>query len=189
MRRKTYTSPEVKNRWNDRHYDKVIITVPKGAREEIKKVAAAHGLSVAAYVRTLIIKDTAENPETTPFLRGGGCQQLEQIHKNCRTGKRRITSPGSFQGLRPYAPFGGYPPPVASPPAGALAYRRARAGRVLRSLPGCRAALGGGSVAPLPPEFIKRAGLRPALFLSNICSQNLPIQKYCFCVRELKYPI
>ena len=71
MRRKTYTSPEVKNRWNDRHYDKVIITVPKGAREEIKKVAAAHGLSVAAYVRTLIIKDTAENPETTPFLGGG----------------------------------------------------------------------------------------------------------------------
>lgn len=72
MKRKTYTSAEVKNRYNDKAYDKVMIVVPKGARAEIKRVAATRGLSVAAYVRTLIIKDTAENPESTPFLRGGG---------------------------------------------------------------------------------------------------------------------
>lgn len=70
--RKTYTSPEVKNRWNEKHYDRIMITVPKGARDEIRKAAASRGLSVAAYVRTLIIRDTADTPELTPTLRGGG---------------------------------------------------------------------------------------------------------------------
>ena len=69
---RTTTSAEVKNRWNAAHYDRVVITVPIGARDEIKAAAAAHGLSVAAYIRMLVIRDTAENPENTRFLRGGG---------------------------------------------------------------------------------------------------------------------
>ena len=35
MSRKTYTSPEVKDRWNREHYDRIGINVPIGAREEV----------------------------------------------------------------------------------------------------------------------------------------------------------
>jgi hypothetical protein len=69
---RTTTSAEVKNRWNDQHYDRVVLTVPIGAREEIKAAAAAQGLSVSAYVRQLIIHDNAKNPDSTRILRGGG---------------------------------------------------------------------------------------------------------------------
>ena len=72
MKRKTYTSNEVKDRWNREHYDRVAITVPKGAREEIQAAAKARGQSVSAYIRSLIIRDNAEKPETTRNLRGGG---------------------------------------------------------------------------------------------------------------------
>ena len=69
---RTTTSAEVKNRWNAAHYDRIVITVPAGARDEIKAAAAAHGLSVAAYIRMLVIHDTAKNPDSTRILRGGG---------------------------------------------------------------------------------------------------------------------
>lgn len=69
---RTTTSAEVKNRWNAEHYDRVVLTVPVGAREEIKAAAAAQGLSVSAYVRTLIIRDNAKNPDSTRILRGVG---------------------------------------------------------------------------------------------------------------------
>ena len=71
-KRKTYTSCEVKDRWNAAHYDKITFRVPIGAAEEVRRVAELHGMSVAAYLRHLIIADNAENPEITPFLRGGG---------------------------------------------------------------------------------------------------------------------
>lgn len=72
MKRKTYTSPEVKDRWNRAHYDRIGISVPIGAREEVQAVAESKGMSVAAYIRSLIIRDTDENPESTRILRGGG---------------------------------------------------------------------------------------------------------------------
>ena len=72
MSRKTYTSPEVKDRWNREHYDRIGINVPIGAREEVQAVAESKGMSVAAYIRALIIRDTEENPESTRILRGGG---------------------------------------------------------------------------------------------------------------------
>lgn len=72
MKRKTYTSPEVKNRWNREHYDRLNIVVPTGAGAEIKSIAEKHGQSVSAYIRALIIRDNAENPDSTQFLRGGG---------------------------------------------------------------------------------------------------------------------
>ena len=72
MKRKTYTAPEVKNRWNREHYDRIGIMVPIGAKDEIAKVAEAQGMSVSAYIRALIMRDTAENPESTRILRGGG---------------------------------------------------------------------------------------------------------------------
>lgn len=73
-KRRTYTSPEVKNRWNAQHYDIMRFHAPKGSADEVRAIAAARGMSVAAYIRHLIIADNAENPETTHFLRGGGSQ-------------------------------------------------------------------------------------------------------------------
>lgn len=72
MKRKTYTSPEVKDRWNRNHYDQIGFRVPIGGADEIRAAAAARGMSVAAYIRHLVIADNRENPENTRFLRGGG---------------------------------------------------------------------------------------------------------------------
>lgn len=69
---RTYTAPEIKNRWNAEHYDRIEINMPKGAKAELQAAARAHGQSVAAYVRTLVIRDNAENPDSTRFMRGGG---------------------------------------------------------------------------------------------------------------------
>ena len=57
MKRKTYTAPEVKNRWNREHYDRIGIMVPIGAKDEIAKVAEAQGMSVSAYIRALIMPE------------------------------------------------------------------------------------------------------------------------------------
>lgn len=78
MKRKTHTSSEVKDRWNRSHYDQIMIRVPIGAREEIQRVADARGMSVAAYIRHLILTDTEKNPESTHFLRGGGVLTPEE---------------------------------------------------------------------------------------------------------------
>jgi hypothetical protein len=71
-KRKTYTSPAVKNRWNREHYDRAVINLPSGGRAELQSIAAAKGMSVSAYIRHLIIADNAEMPESTHILRGGG---------------------------------------------------------------------------------------------------------------------
>lgn len=64
------TSTRSKRRYNNKHYDKLYIAVPIGARDEIHAAAAAHGMSTAAYIRHLVL---ADNPaESCPVLRGGG---------------------------------------------------------------------------------------------------------------------
>lgn len=70
MSRRTYTSCEVKDRWNREHYDFVKITLPPGCRDELKAVAASRGMSVSEYIRHLLRADTT--PEELPGLRGGG---------------------------------------------------------------------------------------------------------------------
>lgn len=75
MKRKTYTSTEVKARWNQAHYDSITFAVPKGAGDEITAVAKAKGMSRAAYIRHLILADnpeTAENGDMMPIFRTGG---------------------------------------------------------------------------------------------------------------------
>lgn len=84
---RTTTSAEVKNRWNAAHYDRVVITVPIGARDEIQAAAKRHGMSVAAYIRMLVIHDNAENPENTRILRGGGVSDAWEELIRQRTGK------------------------------------------------------------------------------------------------------
>lgn len=38
-----YTSPEVKDRYNKKTYDQILIRVPKGAKDQIKKKAQSMG--------------------------------------------------------------------------------------------------------------------------------------------------
>lgn len=82
---RTYTSPEVKNRWNAEHYDRIVISVPKGARAEVQQRAAAQGQSVAAYIRALILRDCAENGANTPLLGGGGVAERWEALMQQRT--------------------------------------------------------------------------------------------------------
>lgn len=73
-KRKTYTSPEVKDRWNRAHYDRIGLTVYKGGRKEIQTLADDAGLSVSEYIR-LAIREKAEKDgkgEILQILRGGG---------------------------------------------------------------------------------------------------------------------
>lgn len=71
---KTYTSNEVKDRWNREHYDKVTFRTGNGGRAAIQAMAAYHGMSMAEYLRHLVIADAerAEKPEISAILGGGG---------------------------------------------------------------------------------------------------------------------
>lgn len=71
---KTYTSNEVKDRWNRAHYDKVTFRTGNGGRAAIQAMAAYHGMSMAEYLRHLVIADAqqAEKPEISAILGGGG---------------------------------------------------------------------------------------------------------------------
>lgn len=73
-KRKTYTSPEVKDRWNRKHYDRIGLTVYKGGRAEVQALADDAGLSVSEYIR-LAIREKAEKDgksDILQILRGGG---------------------------------------------------------------------------------------------------------------------
>ena len=74
MSRKTHTSCEVKDRWNRQHYDSILIRTGKGGREAIQAMADFHGLSVAAYIRHLIIADAESHGKggISAILGGGG---------------------------------------------------------------------------------------------------------------------
>lgn len=48
------TSAAVKNRWNDKAYDRINLTVPKGQKEIIKKHAEENGESVNGFIQRLI---------------------------------------------------------------------------------------------------------------------------------------
>lgn len=73
-KRKTYTSSEVKDRWNKKHYDRLPVYVQKGGKDEVKALAERAGLSVSEYVR-MAIREKAEKDgfsDTLVILRGGG---------------------------------------------------------------------------------------------------------------------
>jgi hypothetical protein len=60
MSRKTYTSSEVKDRWNREHYDQLLIRVTTGGKAAVQQLAETRGMSVAAYIRHLIIQDAGK---------------------------------------------------------------------------------------------------------------------------------
>ena len=51
------TSWQVKNRYNEKAYDKIYITVPKGNKDLIKARAGKNGESVNGYINRLIDSD------------------------------------------------------------------------------------------------------------------------------------
>ena len=53
------TSSQVKNRYNSKAYDRIIISVPKGKREVYKNHAASKGKSLAGLVKELLEADMA----------------------------------------------------------------------------------------------------------------------------------
>lgn len=53
------TSTAVKNRYNTKAYDRIIISVPKGKREVYKNHAASKGKSLAGLIKELLEADMA----------------------------------------------------------------------------------------------------------------------------------
>ena len=56
------TSAAVKNRYNEKTYDRINLTVPKGDKERIEAHAAGRGESVNAFIRRAIT-ETMERDE------------------------------------------------------------------------------------------------------------------------------
>jgi len=48
------TSAAVKNRYNDKTYDRINLTIPKGGKEILKAHAEAHGESTNAFINRAI---------------------------------------------------------------------------------------------------------------------------------------
>jgi hypothetical protein len=48
------TSSAVKNRYNDKAYDRVTLAVPKGSREKWKAYAETKGKSLTQFIRELV---------------------------------------------------------------------------------------------------------------------------------------
>ncbi len=55
MARKTFTSSAVKTRWNNRHYDRVVLLLPKGDKEVLQRMAESkYGLTKNGYGNLVI---------------------------------------------------------------------------------------------------------------------------------------
>lgn len=55
--RKTVTSAAVKNKYNQKAYDRIALVVKKGQKEKIQDHAKNLGLSLNGYINNLIEKD------------------------------------------------------------------------------------------------------------------------------------
>lgn len=91
MSRRTYTSPEVKDRYNRKHYEQVLLRVAKGGRETVQELAELRGLSVSAYVRHLIIRDaeTLGKGDISAIIGGGGVTNYDQVDLILSRARRR----------------------------------------------------------------------------------------------------
>ena len=73
--RRTHTSCEVKDRYNRKNYDQILIRTGKGGREAIQIMAELRGKSVSEYLRGLVIEDAKRNGangDISAILGGGG---------------------------------------------------------------------------------------------------------------------
>ena len=71
---------ESKDRWNSNHYDMVSFRCGKGGKDMIRRIATMQGMSLAEYLRHLIVADvtqrtdaeTGANADISAILGGGG---------------------------------------------------------------------------------------------------------------------
>lgn len=56
-KRKTRTSSAVKNRYNEKAYDRINLVVPKGEKERIKEAAEKNGESVNGLINRVVIAE------------------------------------------------------------------------------------------------------------------------------------
>lgn len=56
-KKKPHTSAEVKNRYNEKAYDRIGLMVYKGEKDKVKQRAESLGLSVSGYINMLIGND------------------------------------------------------------------------------------------------------------------------------------
>ena len=76
MNRTTYKNQHIKD-----HYDRINLIVPKGQKENIKRIAEEMGMSVNEYICTLIFKDTATGHSLMQVHKGLTEEQIEQLDK------------------------------------------------------------------------------------------------------------
>lgn len=74
--RKTYTSTEVKARYNAKTYDRLTVTLPKGSADLLKAKAEEQGVSVNQLIKSLIVR---EMPECISYGGGGGKRSLKDL--------------------------------------------------------------------------------------------------------------
>jgi hypothetical protein len=74
MSRRTHTSSAVKDRYNRKHYEQIILRTANGGRAAVQELAELHGMSVAAYLRQLIIIDGEKlgKADISAIIGGGG---------------------------------------------------------------------------------------------------------------------
>ena len=75
---KTFTSSEVKDRYNRKHYDQVAFRTGIGGRDAIKAMAELRGMSLAEYLRHLVIEDckNSGNGDISAIIGGGDLSQV-----------------------------------------------------------------------------------------------------------------
>ena len=76
MDRTTYKNQHIKE-----HYDRINFIVPKGQKENIRRIAEEMGMSVNEYICTLIFKDTATGHSLMQVHKGLTEEQIEQLDK------------------------------------------------------------------------------------------------------------
>lgn len=74
-RRKTYTSWEVKERYNSKHYERMTLRVGIGGKEVIRQLAGYQ--SINSYIMALIVKDGRERgiADISAKIGGGGMSE------------------------------------------------------------------------------------------------------------------
>ena len=69
---RTSARTAAKAKYNAKHYDQLKIWTPKGGRDIIRQLAEANGLSIAEYIRTLVIRDADRHGVDVRAALGGG---------------------------------------------------------------------------------------------------------------------
>lgn len=64
------TSSKVKNRYNEKVYDRITLVVPKGKKEELQVYAASQGESLNAFINRAIAETISKTP-------GGGTEVIQ----------------------------------------------------------------------------------------------------------------